>query len=123
MTSIVQQFLVRIKARLRQGMAEWGLLILVTAVGVSGFSLGRISALEAPRQLVGVQAAQSASAVRAMPLGGEYVASRTGEVYYYPWCSGALKIPEEKQRWFKTAEEAKRAGYRPAKNCKGMVAE
>jgi hypothetical protein len=55
-----------------------------------------------------------------MYLGGQYVASRTGTVYYYPWCSGGGTIPSDKAIWFATAAAAQAAGYVPAKNCKGL---
>lgn len=49
-----------------------------------------------------------------------YVASKNGSVYHFPWCSGAQRIKEENKVWFRTKEEADRAGYRPASNCKGL---
>jgi hypothetical protein len=51
---------------------------------------------------------------------GRYVASKSGSVYHLPWCSGAKRIKEENKVWFETPEEAERAGYRPASNCKGL---
>jgi len=54
-------------------------------------------------------------------LGGQFVASDTGTVYYYPWCGGALAIAASKQVWFKNEKEAIDAGYKAAHNCKGLV--
>jgi len=53
---------------------------------------------------------------------GEYqiVASKNGEVYHYVWCSGAKRIKEENKIYFKSKEEAEKAGLRPAKNCPGL---
>ena len=51
---------------------------------------------------------------------GMVVASNTGKKYYLPWCSGALKITKEKQRWFASVATAEAAGYTPAANCKGL---
>jgi hypothetical protein len=51
---------------------------------------------------------------------GGYVASKNGGKYHLPWCSGALRIKEENKVWFKTKEEAEKAGYTPASNCKGI---
>lgn len=56
-----------------------------------------------------------------MYLGGEVVASKTGEVYYFPWCSGGDAVPAQYQRWFKDETAAQKAGYRPAKNCRGLA--
>jgi len=52
--------------------------------------------------------------------GGQYVASKNGEVYYLPWCGGVSRIKEENRVWFVSKEEAEKRGYRPAKNCKGI---
>lgn len=51
---------------------------------------------------------------------GMYVASKSGSVYHLPWCSGAKRIKEENKVWFANKDEAERAGYRPAANCKGI---
>lgn len=55
-----------------------------------------------------------------IPEGGQYVASKNGEAYYLPWCSGVSRIKEENKVWFGSKEEAEARGYRPAKTCKGM---
>ena len=52
--------------------------------------------------------------------GGQYVASKSGEAYYLPWCGGADRIKAENRVWFASKEEAEARGYRPAKNCKGI---
>ncbi len=49
-----------------------------------------------------------------------YVASKNGTKYHFPWCSGAQTIKEENKIWFSTKEEAEKAGYTPAANCKGL---
>ncbi len=51
---------------------------------------------------------------------GAYVASKTGEKYHLPWCSGAQRIKEENKIWFASKEFAEQAGYTPAANCKGL---
>lgn len=55
-----------------------------------------------------------------IPEGGHYVASKNGEAYYLPWCSGVTRIKEENKVWFTSKEEAEARGYRPAKTCKGI---
>lgn len=52
--------------------------------------------------------------------GGQIVASRNGNKYHFPWCSGAQKIAEANKIWFSSIEEAREAGYTPASNCKGL---
>jgi|CXWL01.1.fsa_nt_gi hypothetical protein len=72
---------------------------------------------------------QSASAVVSVPetapqpvmqAGGQYVASKKGTKYHLPWCSGGKAIAEANKIWFATKEDAERAGYTPAANCKGI---
>lgn len=118
----IQQLTAKGKAYLDNTVAEWGLFALITLSVVSAFSLGRLSALVDSRPLIELQAA-TAAVGQGMPLGGHYVASRTGSVYYFPWCAGAAQIAPQNERWFKNEAEAKKAGYRPAKNCKGLVGE
>lgn len=49
-----------------------------------------------------------------------YVASKNGTKYHLPWCGSASQIKEENKIWFATKEEAEKAGYSPASNCKGI---
>jgi methylphosphotriester-DNA--protein-cysteine methyltransferase len=48
------------------------------------------------------------------------VASKNGAKYHYLWCSGAQSIKEENKIFFNSIEEAQKAGYTPASNCKGL---
>lgn len=105
---------------LAAGIGDWGIAAIVVLVGLISFGLGRLSVLEEARPLVSVGKAPVAEKPRAMSLGGQFVASRTGTVYYFPWCGGAQQIPPEKQVWFASENAAQKAGYRPAKNCRGL---
>jgi hypothetical protein len=51
---------------------------------------------------------------------GGFVASRSGETYYFPWCGSANRIKDENLVWFKDRAEAEQNGYRPASNCHGL---
>lgn len=118
----IQEITAKSKAYVAKGVGEWGLFLLIVLAILSAFGPGRLSALVDAKPLIGLQTAAAGGAVPVAP-GGLYVASRTGSTYYFPWCSGATQIAPENERWFKSEEAAKRAGYRPAKNCKGLVAE
>jgi hypothetical protein len=61
-----------------------------------------------------------AAAAATIPVTGTYMASKSGSKYYLPSCSGAKRIKEENEVWFKTKEEAEKAGYGPAAGCKGI---
>ncbi len=110
---------------LRSAMAsfsDWGIPIIVVFVGLASFGLGRLSSTETTAPIVDVSqvSAAAASEVQAMQIGGQVVASRTGSAYHYPWCGGAGSIKEANKIWFKDEAAARAAGYKPAKNCKGL---
>lgn len=121
------------------GFLELCLAALLVGTGLASFWLGRMSVTSATRDSVRIctvegstlatevrpptpgpshTLTQPAQAVQALE--GEYVASREGEAYHLPWCSGAQRIKPENRVWFATQEEAQQAGYRPAANCKGL---
>jgi hypothetical protein len=116
----IQDMARRCKALLGAGVEDFGYAAIVLLVGVSAFGLGRISALEAARPAVAILEAPVLTQPQGMASGGLVVASRSGSVYYFPWCGGAGNISTQNQRWFKSEEAARAAGYRPAKNCKGL---
>lgn len=116
----IQQYLAKCKELLDEGVGEWGLFAIVFLVALASFGLGRLSVLEAVRPPVSITQAPSVAKPRGMYMGGQYVAARTGTVYYYPWCGGAQKITPENQVWFQNEAAARAAGYKPAKNCKGL---
>ena len=45
--------------------------------------------------------------------GGLYVASKNGNKYHLPTCSGAKRIKEENKIWFDSKQEAEKAGLFP----------
>lgn len=123
MGQTIQDLMALCKRRLEAGIGEWGIPALIILLGVASFGLGRFSALEEARPAISLGTSPSLAAPRGMYPGGLYVASRSGSAYYYPWCAGAAKILPVNQRWFASEEEARNAGYAPAKNCKGLSNE
>ena len=101
-------------------LEEWGIVLIILLAASGSFFLGRISALEAIKAPVAVRMASEASEPRGMHIGGLIVASRTGEVYHYPWCPGAAQMKRENQVWFADETAARKAGYTPSKNCPGL---
>lgn len=112
----------KIKSQLDQIAGEWGIFGLILLAAIASFGLGRLSALEEARPVVSVSMASAAIEAPQMAPGGLLEASRTGTVYYYPWCAGAAKISPQNARWFASEKAAQAAGLRPAKNCKGLIA-
>jgi hypothetical protein len=106
--------------------------LLLALVAFTSFCLGRYSAEAVPSsphpQIVLSQAPAAAAAASALPkeaaatssAAHAYVASKTGSKYHLPWCPGASQIKEENKIYFASKDEAERAGYTPAANCKGI---
>lgn len=119
----IQDILLKIKGLGNDLVHEWGLILIVFLVALASFGLGRLSALEDARPPVSITQAPLAASPLALAPGGLFVAARSGSVYYYPWCAGASKILPQNRRWFTSEEAARKAGYSPAKACKGLAGE
>jgi hypothetical protein len=107
-------------------LGEWGLFIVVILAVIGAFGLGRLSVLTAPERPVLVQntaLAGSQDENQGIPPLGAYLAAKNGRFYYFPWCTDALKIAPEQRRWFADEVAARKAGYEPATNCRGMSSE
>lgn len=107
----------------RRGIYELYTGVLIIVVGLCAFALGRLSALDEQATPLTLERGVLSETAPALSLGGMFVASRAGSVYHYPWCPGAKKMAPANKVWLESAEEAKRKGYRPAKNCKGLEVE
>lgn len=116
----IQEWRQKIKDLLDTAIGNWGLVAIVFLVGVASFGLGRLSALEDTRSPVSLKQTPEEAKPQGRYLGGLYVASRGGSVYYYPWCSGAANISLANQVWFDSKTAAQKAGYRVSKSCKGL---
>jgi hypothetical protein len=95
---------------------DLGYGVVVLLVALSAYGLGRISAHEVsdPISLSVASTTPSGGLAR----GGLYVAALGGKVYYGPWCGQVKNMPPAKQIWFKSKDEARKAGYLPGA-CKG----
>lgn len=109
------------------------IVAIIVFIAFAGFGLGRLSVVEENRMPVKIEypknlsasvlnsqdTANNASNSTAIT-GGLLVASKNGSKYHFPWCSGAKRIKDSNKIWFDSAEDAKKAGYSPAANCKGL---
>lgn len=99
--------------------------VVILFVGLISFALGRISALEEGKGSFEVLYLEN-TPTEAIESSGflereqKYVASKSGTKYHLLSCAGAQSIKEENKIYFSTKEEAERAGYSPAANCKGI---
>lgn len=102
------------------------IVAIIILVGIASFGLGRLSASSKEKTPVTiVNSAQTASMsdsidVQPQQGGGGVVASKNGTKYHFPWCSGAQRIAEQNLITFTSIEDARKAGYTPAANCKGL---
>ena len=111
-------------------------IIILTAT--ASFGLGKLSALHSLKKpivientvlplITDVQGANTAisqkvsadTALATDPL-GQVVASKTGDKYHLPTCAGAKSISAKNKIVFASIAEARKAGYLPAGNCKGL---
>ena len=117
---------------------EWLIVLIILLVSLISFGLGRISVFYgdtgsievlypkdaqggAVYQSMSKEEAEQALREKGLPApGGQYVASKTGSKYHFPWCPGAQQMKEENKVWFESKESAEAAGYTPAANCKGL---
>ena len=141
----INNFILKIKNLLRSlnRRDDIVIVIVIVLVGFGGFGLGRLSKIEEGRGPAILDYGKSETPNTRAKLGtGQansklqnsnsqtatvitakeklYVASVKGSRYHFPWCSGAGRIKEENKLWFSSKEEAEKAGYTPAKNCKGL---
>ena len=148
----IETFISRVKTGLniKDDIFIAGAIILV---GLAGFGLGKLSALEKGREPVEIRSAQitisangkadfnavissssqssninksanipmsAAAMIAGESAKGLLVASKSGTKYHFPWCAGASQIAEKNKIWFNSYEEAQKAGYSRATNCKGL---
>ncbi len=121
----------KIKA-LKQYEREIFILAGVFIFGTLAFGLGRLSKIEGGKIPVKIEIPNSLNSSKGVigegaisleefpPSVGLLVASRNGSKYHFPWCPGALQISEANKIWFQSEEQAEKAGYEPAANCKGL---
>ncbi|MEW5907665.1 MAG: hypothetical protein AB1643_00565 [Patescibacteria group bacterium] len=99
------------------------LVMVIILVALISFGLGRLSKIRENRVPITIENLSANLMIESKPgfdSHGSVVASKNGTKYHYPWCGGAQQIKEENKIWFSSIEEARKAGYVPASNCKGL---
>ncbi len=96
------------------------IISLVLLVGSLGFGLWQLSKIEKGIEPIRIEQLASMSSSDSLGAGQAVVASKSGSKYHLPWCSGAQRIKPENLITFTSRDEAERAGYTPAANCKGL---
>jgi len=112
-------------------------IIIIVLVATAAFGLGRIQSLKntkvpvkienikeispdvkdvSQNNIVPKQEAAAASVVTSETV----IGSKNSNKYHYLWCPGAKQISEANKIYFGSIDEARKAGYVPASNCKGL---
>lgn len=127
-----------VKAYFARNFAVYSAILIAVAVG--SFGLGRLSFYDENRAPVKINMPESEAEEvlgvfsedaslgkedseeikESNSVGGEVVGSRNSNKYHFPWCSGAKRISETNLITFASIEDARKAGYSPASNCKGL---
>jgi len=94
-------------------------VLVILLVGISSFGLGRISATENKQSTIQLYQKDTIE-TPPIRIGGMVVASRLGSKYRFPWCPGVDKLSTLNRIWFSSIKTARKAGYTPASNCKGL---
>lgn len=124
----INDFFSEIKRKMGNRTDEIMLVVIILLIAVTAFGLGRLStskqnaSTSVTRAATGTlsQIESNGDKLLKKSLSGAVMASKNGEAYHLPWCSGAKRISPENIIWFSSPEDAKESGYRPAKNCKGI---
>lgn len=108
------------------------MIAVIILIGFAGFGLGRLSTIEDEKMSVRIEFPEHLSASvlntgntvdgsKASAIAqGLLIASKNGSKYHFPWCGGGKRISEKNKIWFDSIDEARKAGYTPAGNCKGL---
>lgn len=131
----IKDNLLKIKPYLHKVGLPATILILVA---ISGFGLGKISASRDERPPIILSSFETPKTPEIKPENSNIlptvtskkseetvsevvVASKRGKNYYFPSCAGAKKIVEENKIVFPSVDEAEKAGYKLAVNCKSLT--
>ena len=55
-----------------------------------------------------------------VPTDGPVIGKKSGKKYYFPWCGTVKRIKPENQIHFNSIQEARKSGFLPGGNCKGL---
>ena len=129
----IREVLEKIKSTDKEVISDLYIVTLIILVGFSSFGLGRLSVSNSSKEpiqllhtnMAAIEATFESETTSINRSGtnavqGALVGSRNGSKYHFPWCSGAQRIKEANKIWFDSKEEAHKAGYTPAANCKGI---
>ena len=125
---MIAESLKKVKEWYADNKSDLFIAVIIFFTGLSSFGLGRLSVdLQSNPPLSVIQPENSPDTLhipQRAPIGDSKTsddrvfASKSGEVYYYSWCSGATRVKEENKVWFAGSKEAEQAGFHRASGCK-----
>jgi len=92
--------------------------LILTAVSIVGSIT--LANLFNKQGLIHVHVLDAAFAANLSGKAGEYVGSKTGQTYYFPWCGLARRIKDTNLVWFSDRASAELKGYKASSNCHGL---
>ncbi|HEY4514214.1 MAG TPA: hypothetical protein VJH69_02720 [Candidatus Paceibacterota bacterium] len=116
----ISEWALKSKRIIEEILADWGIYLIIILIALASFGLGRLSMTEKVRPPVAITSTAVANVPLSIPSGGMIIASKSGSAYHFPWCAGAINISEKNKVWFNSETDAQKAGYSPAKKCKGL---
>lgn len=133
MLSETIRFCKRAYAKAMENKKDLYLVVVVVLVAIISFGLGRLSKIREEKTPIIIEntalnaISASSSVVKVDTKKATidkaemiFVASKNGKKYYFMWCESAKIIKDQNRVWFSSKEEAEKAGYEPAANCKGL---
>lgn len=114
----------------RKNLEDTSIVVIVILVGVGGFGLGKLSSNE-KRGIKNNSVDSSSYSASLLPQFEEeardqnertdpieVIGSKNSDKYHYPWCPGFKQISDANKVVFASKEDAEKAGYTKASNCK-----
>ena len=113
------------------------IVLLIVLIALIFFGIGRLSAPQGEPVLIKGLEKASIEDIKFPPdeqggtegdqeetdYKGKVVGSVNSDKYHLTDCPGAKQISEKNEIWFDSIEAAKKAGYKPAANCPGLIKE
>jgi len=115
--AIVHEMLQGFKAFWARRREEITLVSVILMVSFLSFSLGRFSATESTSHTQALQQETTAAVKTSTGEATQFVALKTGSVYYSVLCKGAEKLDEARRVYFDSPAEAEASGYTLARGC------
>ncbi len=111
-----------VKTKIKPFERDIFIVAIIVLTAFIGFGLFRLYEIREAKTPITIENISDNLKAGESAISGEklFVASKNGAKYYYPWCSGVSRIKEENKVWFATKEQAQKAGFSPAANCKGL---